>query len=162
MGLLSLMLTVLSSTAYADCGDTILSVSDGGKDISVHYHNNKYDWLKARCEKSGHDKHWTIHHRTGKRCALPRVDGCSLHGSGHLFSTRDKRLMTPSCNQHDLCYNSYGNDRIHCDNEFYKNLNDTRREFGGSFSAETVYSAVLVGGEKTFKKDQDWAKEHCR
>lgn len=164
-GLFGLLFSVLSFNTYADCHDSILGVSDHGKDISVHYHNNKYKFPEG-CRKYGHDKHWTVPHRSGKKCAIPRVDGCSFKYKGmdfkYAFTKRDQRLMTPSCNQHDICYNTLGNPKHRCDMEFRDNLKATHHKFHGTFLIDDVVGAVIAFGKKGYDGDQKWARDHCR
>jgi len=165
---IAMVLSGLSSYSYADCPDIIEWPKH--EDISVAYRTQDYykgDWKKAYtnagCRKNG-VRHWTIHHRTGKSCAKSQADGCSMKKWGidfaNAFSVRDRKLMTPSCNQHDICYHTKGVSKNTCDNEFKNNLLDTYKKWHGAYSTETVYQAVRKFGEGSYKDGQTWASNH--
>lgn len=146
-------LGLTTGTGWADCPDTIL---DPGDDTSVHYHNNHL--TITGCAKLGSNKTWGIPDNSGEKCAASRIDGCSLHESKYLFTERDKKLMTPACNEHDLCYSTYGTSKLGCDGELGKNLDAIKRKFNGSFQTGVVVSAVLLLGDH--QAGQNWGKDH--
>lgn len=141
---------LMSNHALADCPDTI---EDPGKATSVKYRVGHYYpgswkklWTDAGCKKSG-IRSWEVPDRTGKSCASGYIDGCSFNGWGFVFTDRDKKLMTPSCNQHDLCYNTDGTTKSTCDDEFLANLQKTKKKFSGSYIATVPYEAVKKYGD---------------
>ena len=152
---------LVTMPAYAfECPDVI---EDAGKDTAVHYKIQKFSWSKFKCERSGGIRKEGLPLYSAERCAAPRIDGCSLHEAHILFTGRDKKLMTPSCNVHDLCYSTYHEEKnsiakIKCDAEFGLNLEKVKRDFKGSYSIAAVVSAVLVLGD--ISGGQTWAKEH--
>ena len=162
-GLLLFLAIVFQAQTQAspDCKPrTIVKPDD--KDLRVKYYHNKWhtDLPKPpECKKSGSDKYWTIPKRdVGAFCAKPRVDGCSYGKSSFAFSDRDKKLMTPSCNQHDLCYNTYNTKKETCDKQFRDNLYASQKEFGSVINVEVIYQAVVHFGNHDH--GQDWGKEH--
>ena len=153
-----LLTSALSNQVLADCPDTIL---DAGKYSKVRYHNNGYNVLKFACEKQGHDKQVKIPHRSGRDCAVKRVDGCSIPNSvKNIYTKRDLALMKASCNRHDLCYSTYGMSKHTCDKEFEDNLNFSRKKFGGTYVTSAIVGAVVIKGQDSYKNGQDWGKEH--
>lgn len=152
-----------ASPSYAsgfECPDVI---ENSGKDTAVHYKIQKFNWLKLKCEEHGGVRKHELPLYSAKTCAESRIDGCSLHEAHILFTERDKKLMTPSCNVHDMCYSTFhdGDEtiaKIKCDHEFGKNLTKVEGEFDGTYSVVAVVSAVLVAGD--ISGGQKWAKDH--
>jgi len=137
-----------------ECDDTIYK---SGKNIHVHYHNNHESW--GSCVRLHDNANWYIPKRRGKSCANARVDGCSIPDAVQgLFTVRDMRLMTPSCNEHDLCYSTKGNSKKDCDDDFKKNLNKTKSKFQGGYVTTAIYEAVNKFGDKSYKDGQAWGK----
>lgn len=146
---------VVAGIIDGQCDDTIYNT---GNDIHVRYHNNSWSW--GKCKKSSAKRNWWIPHKRGKSCADSRVDGCSYGLAKIAFTERDKKLMRPSCNEHDLCYSTKGNSKKDCDNDFKNNLKKTKKKFQGGFVVDTLYDAVLVLGEKSYKNGQAWGAKH--
>jgi len=154
------VLACIGQALAIGCGDQI---EDPGKDTAVHYKNQSFNWKHAACEPSSGVKKYPLSLHSAKTCAAPRIDGCSLHEAKYLFSDRDKKLMTASCNIHDLCYSTYHDEpaaiaKVKCDTEFGENLTVAKLKFGGTYNVTTVVSAVLVFGG--ISGGQAWAKDH--
>lgn len=135
------------------CDDTIYT---SGKNIHVSYHNNSWSW--GKCKKSSDKKHWLIPHIRGKSCADSRVDGCSYDLAKIALSERDKKLITPSCNEHDLCYSTKGNVKKDCDDDFKKNLKKTKKNFQAEFDVDVIYDAVVLFEKSAYEDGQKWGK----
>ncbi len=118
--------------------------------------------MDAGCRHSGGVKYWKVPKTAGKTCNRRSYepDGCSLGKGTWTFTARDKKIMTPACNEHDLCYSTLGRSKHVCDVQFYTNLSHARSKFKGTYSAEAVYVAVKNFGENAYKNGQKWAKKN--
>lgn len=161
MAIMLAVTLVLSSSASlagiidGECDDTIF---DPGTERQVSYHTNHYVFWDGGCVRQSNDRTESLPMLAGKGCASVRVDGCTLKQSQPLFTERDQRLMKAACNEHDLCYSTYGTTKLECDGNFAGNLIDLRSKHQGGFVVEAVVSAVLVLGDH--QAGQDWGREH--
>lgn len=147
----------LAGIIDGECDDTI---NDPGKGRQVLYHTNHYKFLHGCVRQSG-DRVEDLPSLSGKECASPRVDGCSLGESKYLFTERDQTLMKAACNEHDLCYSTYGTTKLECDGNLGANLRSLKDKHQGGYSVEAVVGAVLIFGDH--EAGQDWGKENnCR
>lgn len=163
MAVMLLVTLVLSSHAAlagiidGECDDTI---NDPGKGRQVLYHTNHYKFLRG-CVRQSDDRIEDLQNLSGKECAAPRVDGCSLGESKYLFTERDQMLMKAACNEHDLCYSTYGTTKLECDGNLGANLRSLKDKHQGGYTVEAVVGAVLVFGDHD--AGQNWGKDHnCR
>lgn len=146
--------TALAGIIDGECDDTI---NDPGKGRQVLYHTNHFVFLKG-CVRQSDDRVESLPMLTGKECASERVDGCSFHESKYLFTERDQRLMKAACNEHDLCYSTYGTTKLECDANFAGNLIELRSRHQGGYVVEAVVGAVVVLGDH--EAGQEWGKNH--
>jgi len=140
-----------------ECDATILAP---GKTIHTHYHDNKYHLTSLSCKKFGKNKDSKKVKHQGKKCANSRIDGCSLSWTDKLFTKRDKRLMTPSCNAHDLCYSTKGISKDSCDKELKKNLQATKDKFNGGYDIDVIMKGVYLKGQDGYDSGQTWGKKN--
>lgn len=99
---------------------------------------------------------------------LERADGCSAPGIEHALT----QVFRAACNIHDVCYATPGRRKTDCDTEFLHNMKETcnfpgvpNLLAGGTTTcraaANAVHRGVLIGGQESFDKAQEWAQTNC-
>ena len=152
---------VSTSAMAGGCPEDILTPDD--KDTRVKYIDKHFKLRKFKCIERGGPQYWNLPKVSGKECAKTRVDGCNFGRGSFVFASRDRDLITPSCNAHDLCYSTFGLSKEQCDNEFATNLQKTVDHWDGTYSIRIPYTTVIKDGNTSnYDAAQAWAKERCK
>jgi len=178
---------LLPSIIWADCDDDRFKCGNGKHTITW---SKCYDWSEFSCtachSQNFLEHDWECNGYNAEVCktdSTERADGCSYPDEVEIAGVRVKtpkngfdQFFTEACNQHDICYATFGRSREKCDDDFSTNMNSICRAYPDSINipgvigmagclswAEIFYSAVSRSdeGKKSHKKGQDWAVKEC-
>ncbi len=157
--LLLVSLVITANVKAVECRQELKT--DQGYDFNVHYKDQKWNTWHLQCEPTGNWRTWGVPDQNVPDCARARAtDGCSLGKYRPLFTDRDVRIMTASCNVHDACYSTEGYSQAACDLMFFDNLDHARDTFKGHYSSATIAAAVALYGKDAYDGDQEWARKN--
>lgn len=170
VGFAATVLIGTAEVARADCPDKLIGAND---------RSGKYQWqgqcLKITgCRPCGPVHTRNIKYKTkgyGKcsrnKIASKRADGCSAPSGKYkklYLSTPYKKKFKAACDEHDVCYATYGKKKRDCDKAFDRNMADMCKRAGKGCKpmAYAFFNAVFLAGLPSYRNGQKYANENCK